>query len=103
MHNFARFSVWIFLLLVFFASIGFSFLNTTPVPLSLGIWNFAPQPVAVWVVAAFALGGILGLLFGTGLGRLRKARREIRQLRAQLESAGHLNMDQEDLKSREIE
>ncbi|MBT8147080.1 MAG: DUF1049 domain-containing protein [Gammaproteobacteria bacterium] len=103
MHNLARLSVWTFLLLVFFASIGFSFLNTTPVSLSLGVWTFAPQPVAVWVVAAFALGGALGLLFGAGLGGLLKARREIRQLRAQLESAGRLNMDQEDLISKETE
>jgi uncharacterized integral membrane protein len=86
MYNLFRLAVWIFLLLMFIASIGFSFLNTTPVPLSFGVWVISPQPVAVWIVSAFALGGVLGLLFGTGLGRLLKSRREIRRLRAQLDS-----------------
>ena len=102
MHNLFRLAVWIFLLLVFFASIGFSFLNTTPVPLSLGVWNFSPQPVAIWVVSAFALGGVLGLVFGTGLGRLLKARREIRRLRAQLEGAGRAAADLQSLSSKKV-
>ena len=67
MRNLTRLIVWIFLLLVFFASIGFSFLNTTPVSLNLGVWEFSPQPVAVWVVSAFVFGGLLGLFFGVGL------------------------------------
>jgi putative membrane protein len=86
MHNLVRLVVWIFLLLVFISSIGFSFLNTTPVPLSFGAWTMSPQPVAFWIVSAFALGGVLGLVFGTGLRRLLNDRREIRRMRAQLDS-----------------
>jgi len=103
MHNLSRLAVWIFLLLVFFASIGFSFLNTAPVPLSLGIWTFSPQPVAIWIVAAFALGGFLGLIFGTGLGRLLKTRREIGRLREQRESANLRISGQQTLSSKETE
>ena len=94
MRNLIRLAIWIFLLLVFFASIGFSFLNTTPVPLSLGFWTFAPQPLAVWVVAGFATGGFFGLLTGMGLIRVMKTRLEIRNLRKQLDAANQ-ELDQQ--------
>jgi len=103
MHNLFRLAAWIFLLLVFFASIGFSFLNTTPVPLSFGFWAFSPQPVAIWIVGAFALGGLLGVLFGTGLGRILKTRREIRRLREQLASANQKIVEPEVLPSKDFE
>ena len=101
MHNLFRLAVWIFLLLVFFASIGFSFLNTTPVPLSLGVWSFSPQPVAIWVVAAFGLGGMLGLVCGTGLSRLSKTRRENQRLREQLDAASRGIAGHQSLPSKE--
>ena len=103
MHNLSRLVVWIFLLLVFFAGIGFSFLNTTPVPLSLGVWTFSPQPVAIWVVAAFALGGFLGLLFGTGLGRLLNYRRDNRKAHSQTGDGDNYSPDPQYLSSRETE
>jgi uncharacterized integral membrane protein len=84
MHKLIRILAAIFLLLVFFATVGFSFLNTTPVALSMGFWEFAPQPLAVWVVAAFALGGLLGLLFATGFSKYLKNKLELRRLRKQL-------------------
>lgn len=75
------------MILVFFASIGFSFVNTEQVPLSLGFWEFAPQPVALWVISAFTLGGLLGVIFATSVSGFFKRKMEIRQLRKQLTSA----------------
>jgi uncharacterized integral membrane protein len=86
MHKLIRLLVLTFLLLVFLASVGFAFVNRTPVELSLGFWTFAPQPVAVWVISSFALGGVLGLLFGAGIRRYLKDRFEIRRLRKQLKT-----------------
>ncbi|MEX2130353.1 MAG: lipopolysaccharide assembly protein LapA domain-containing protein [Pseudohongiellaceae bacterium] len=71
----------LFLLLVFLAVIAFSMLNTARVGLSLWLWDFAPQPVSVWIILAFVLGGSLGLLFGTGFSHYFKTRRELIQLR----------------------
>lgn len=75
-----------FLLLVFIASIGFAFVNTTPVGLSIGIREFAPRPMAVWIIAAFALGGLMGVIFGSGITTFLKDKLEIRNLRKQLKA-----------------
>jgi len=87
MRKFLRFLGLVFLLLVFLASVGFSFVNQTPVGLSFGLWEFAPQPIAVWVISAFAIGGLLGLAFGTGIATYFRNRIEIRKLRKQLKQA----------------
>jgi len=87
MTSLLRFLSGLFLLLVFLAAIGFSFLNTTRIGLSLGLWEFAPQPVSVWIILAFALGGSLGLLFGTGFTQYFKNRRELTYLRKRVHVA----------------
>ena len=87
MQKLIRILAAIFLLLVFFATVGFSFLNTTPVGLSLGFWEFTPQPLAVWVVSSFAFGGMLGLIFATGVSKFFKNKLELRRLRKQLSLA----------------
>lgn len=74
-------------MLVFLAGIGFAFLNRTPVGLSLGLWEFPAQPLAFWIITAFASGGGLGLLFGAGITRYLRDRFEIRRLRKQLADA----------------
>lgn len=93
MHNLIRLAVWVFLLLVFVASIGFSFLNPTPVHLSFGILTLSPQPVALWIVSAFAIGGLLGLMFGAGLGGVLKSKNQNRRLREQLDRANRQLME----------
>jgi len=40
----------------------FSLQNKAPVPLDLLVYSFEPQSLAVWVLLAFALGGLLGLI-----------------------------------------
>lgn len=67
MNKLMRLCAWIFLFLVFLASIAFSFFNTEPVALSFGFVVLSPKPLSLWVVLAFATGGLLGLFLGAGM------------------------------------
>lgn len=77
--------MWLFLLCVFLFSVIFSFFNTQPVVVSLGYFEMPSLPLSVWILGAFAVGGLLGLLLGAGSMRGLRARREIKKLNAQLE------------------
>ena len=59
----------------------FSLQNTQPVPLDLMVLQLAPQPVAIWILLALALGVMIGLLVGAWLSLRRAA--TIRKLRKQ--------------------
>ena len=50
----------------------FALQNTQAVPLDLLVFTFAPRSLALWVLAAFALGGLAGLLVSAvaGVSRL---------------------------------
>ncbi len=74
----------LFLVLVFIASISFSYFNTTEVSISLGSVAFSPLPVSVWIIGAFVSGGTIGLLLGLGLVKQLKSRAEIRRLKKTL-------------------
>ncbi len=76
-----------FLLLVFAASVTFSYFNSTPVGIGIGSWQLSPQPVSVWIIGAFVSGGLLGLLLGLGIFRNLKSRAEIRRLHKALNDA----------------
>ena len=78
----------LFLILVFTASITFSYLNTTLVEISIGAWELPPQPVSAWIIGSFVSGGIIGLLRGLGIFKNLKSKSEIRRLRKQLDDAG---------------
>ena len=69
-----------FLLLVYAASVTFTYYNSIPVAIGIGSWQLQPLPVSVWIIGAFVSGGLLGLLFGLGLFRNLKSRAEIRRL-----------------------
>ena len=43
----------------------FALQNEATVPLDVLVYTFAPRSVALWVLAAFALGGIAGLLMAS--------------------------------------
>jgi putative membrane protein len=80
-------SLLVFLLLcaVLALGIGFAAVNRTLVPLDLLIIRFGEHSVALWVVAAFATGGVIGMLTNIGLVlRLRtsllRANRKLRGL-----------------------
>lgn len=83
MSKVTRFIVGLFFLLVVLAGFIFTSNNSVMVPLWLGI-ELSPQSLAVWVLLAFAWGGMLGLLLGYGLFRRIKAQFKINQLEAHL-------------------
>jgi len=84
MTKFARAFALLFLVLIFFLSVGFSFFNTQLVALSFGFTVLAPQPMAVWIISAFVIGGATGLALGAGLARHWRNAREIHRLRGEL-------------------
>ncbi|MGJ8689472.1 MAG: lipopolysaccharide assembly protein LapA domain-containing protein [Gammaproteobacteria bacterium] len=84
MDKLTRILVWCFIFIVFVVSIVFSFSNTQTIALSFGITTLAPQPLAVWVIASFAIGGVLGLLLGIGLVKNLRTKLEIKRLRNQV-------------------
>ena len=59
----------------------FSLQNTAEIPLDLMVVKLPAQPVAIWVLAALAVGVVIGLGTGT-LGALRRSA-TIRRLRKQ--------------------
>ena len=71
----------------------FALQNKMPVPLDVLVYTFEPQSLALWVLGAFALGGIAGMLVSsalllrlrTSLGsskrQLQKTRLELAQVR----------------------
>lgn len=40
----------------------FALQNKTPVPLDLLVYTFEPQSIALWILFAFTLGGLLGMI-----------------------------------------
>ena len=70
----------VFLLLVFAASVTFTYYNSIPVIIGIGSWRLQPLPVSIWIIGAFVSGGLLGLLLGLELFRNLKSRVEIRRL-----------------------
>ena len=71
----------------------FALQNKAPVPLDLLVYTFEPKSLALWVLAAFAIGGLLGMLLsslilvrqraslGSANRQLAKARAEVDKLR----------------------
>lgn len=43
----------------------FALQNKVPVPLDLLVYTFEPRSLALWVLAAFAVGGVLGMLISS--------------------------------------
>ena len=84
MQSLRRIVTALLLLLIFICSIAFSLVNTSLVPLSLGWVSLAPQPVSVWVIAAFCLGALIGLVLGAGYFKDIQARRKVRKLQTEI-------------------
>jgi putative membrane protein len=75
------------------AGVLFALQNKVLVPLDLLVYTFGPQSMALWILLAFALGGLLGMLVSsvilvrtrTSLGsckrQLDKAKVEVSKLR----------------------
>ncbi len=80
---------WIWRLLVILLLLGvlvlgllFAIQNTTEVPVDLLVLQTVPRPLATWLIVAFVLGGVFGLLAGSA-ALLRLQARQM-QLRRQL-------------------
>jgi len=85
MTRLARAFTILFIVLTFLLSIGLSFFNTERIAFSFGFFVLEPQPVALWVLSAFVIGGMVGLVLGAGLFRQWRSVREIQRLRAELQ------------------
>jgi len=84
MHRLKRWILIFFVLVIFVLSVGFSLWNTTPVELSLGVHSFTARPLAFWLIVAFCLGGISGMVVGSGLVNDVRLRLRIRSLEKEL-------------------
>ncbi|MDG2271485.1 MAG: LapA family protein [Halioglobus sp.] len=71
------------ILAVLLVSVLFALQNTIRVPLDLLVYSFEPQSLALWVLVAFALGGIIGMLISSLV--LVRTRALLRSARRQLE------------------
>jgi len=72
------------------AGVLFAVQNKEPIALDLLVYTFAPHSLALWVLAAFALGGIAGMLASSAvILRLRAARsgtqRQLQKANAELD------------------
>ena len=65
------------------AGVLFALQNTTPVPLDLLVYTFGPQSIALWILVAFALGGLLGMLVSAAI--LVRTRASLGSCRRQLD------------------
>lgn len=75
-----------FLLLMSILLAGFLFAlrNSEPTALWL-VRDFAPRPLSLWILLAYACGGLSGLLLGQGVWARLRLGRKVRQLDAQLQ------------------
>lgn len=64
----------------------FALQNTALVPLDLLVYSFEAKSLALWVLAAFAIGGVVGMLTATGI--VLRLRTSLRTARRQTERAG---------------
>ena len=79
-------------LVVAMAAVGvlFALQNEMPVPLDLLVVSFEPRSLALWLLIAFALGGLLGMLMSSALvlrtrTALASANRQLARTRAELD------------------
>ncbi len=68
----------------------FALQNTVPVPLDVLIYSFEPRSLALWVLVAFALGGLAGMLLSSVItlrqrAALASTRRQLTRTRSELE------------------
>ncbi len=65
------------------AGVLFALQNKTPVPLDLIVYSFGPQSIALWILIAFALGGLLGMIVSAAI--LVRTRASLGACRRQLD------------------
>jgi uncharacterized integral membrane protein len=88
MKRLARFLLFLLLILVLLAGFVFTLNNTAAVPLWLGA-DLTPKPLGIWMLLAFTIGSLLGLLLGLGLWQRFRQGLEVRHLRARVRQLEH--------------
>jgi len=80
-------NLFVLVLVLGAAAIGalFATANTVQVPLDMLVYTFQPKTLALWVLSAFALGGVLGMLASSLI--LLKMRASLGSSRRQLDKA----------------
>lgn len=68
----------------------FALQNEVPVPLDMLVYTFQPRSLALWILAAFALGGVLGMVLSSGIlvrqrAALAHIRRQLSKTRAEVD------------------
>jgi putative membrane protein len=63
----------------------FALRNSVLVPLDLLVYTFEPQSNALWILVAFALGGVLGMMVSSAI--LLRTRASLSMCRRQLDRA----------------
>lgn len=63
----------------------FALQNKLPVPLDMLVYTFEPRSLALWILSAFALGGLLGMLISSVI--LLRTRATLGSVRRQLSKA----------------
>jgi len=66
-------------------SVLFALQNKVEVPLDLLVYSFGPQSLALWVLIAFVIGGLLGMVISSVI--LVRTRASLRSVRRQMEKA----------------
>ena len=90
MNQLRRIITVIILLAAVVLGVLFALQNKQAVPLDLLVFSFAPRSLALWVLVAFALGGVAGLLISSvymlrSRAALGSSRRQLARARQQLE------------------
>jgi putative membrane protein len=68
------------LILVLAGGLLFSLQNGTSVPVDLLVYQTADRPISVWLLVAFTLGGVLGMVVGSAaLVRVQGSRMRLRR------------------------
>lgn len=86
MRMIRRLLIGLILLAVLLLGLLFALQNDAPVTLDLLVVQLTERPVAVWVLVAFVLGGVLGLLASSiAIVRLRSSRAALQRRLARCE------------------
>jgi len=77
------------LIAAIFAGVLFALQNKQAVPLDVLVYTFTPRSLALWVLAAFALGGAAGIVVSSaillrGRASLANCRRQLARAREEL-------------------
>jgi putative membrane protein len=90
MKRFRRIITALVVLAAIFVGVLFALQNREPVALDLLVYTFAPRSLALWVLTAFALGGIAGIAVSSaillrGRATLANCRRQLAKARKELD------------------